>query len=366
MRTVPEPEDRPEQSRFPSIKQVADRAGVSPSTASRVLRRQGYASSRAQQRVERAARELGYEPDLVAQALKSRSSHMVGLVVQDITNPFYGSVAKGIGDVTRRAGLVLLLSDSQEEPEREAESLQVMAQSRVAGVIVTPTSENAELLRSIQRRGIALVQVDRTVPHVPGDTVVIDNFRGAYAGTRHLLDLGHTDIGVITGPQAITTGRMRLLGFRAAMKEKSVPVKRAYVKVSDYRRATAFKLADELLEENPAPTAVFTHNNVLTECLLEVILQRRLRVPEDIAVLGFDDPPWAQLVSPGLTVIRQPAYELGVMAADLLIRRLTRSGTDPAPPPAHVVLQPTLIVRESCGEHVDDVPARLSVARRTS
>jgi LacI family transcriptional regulator len=341
-------------SKFPSIKEVAKHAGVSPSTASRVLTRRGYTSLDARIRVERAAQELGYEPHLAAQALKSRSSRMVGLVIQDITNPFYSFVAKGIADVMGRAGFVLLLSDSREDREQEAESLRVMMRSRVGAVIVTPTLGNAEALQSIQQRGIALVQIDRTVPHVVSDTVVIDNFAGSYAAMKHLLDLGHTRIGVIAGPWQHSTGRLRLLGSRAAMQERKVPMRDNYVKASDFSRDTGYLVAGELLDENPRPTAVFAHNNVLAESLLTVIAERKLRVPEDVAVVGFDDPPWAQLVSPPLTVIRQPAYEIGATAAELLVRRFTRS--EAATTPVNILLQPSLVVRESCGAHLPGEP----------
>jgi DNA-binding LacI/PurR family transcriptional regulator len=333
---------------FPSITQVAKLAGVSPSTASRVLAQRGYRSTEARKRVERAAQELGYEPHLAAQTLKTQASRMVAVVIQDITNPFYAFVAKGIADVTRRSGFAVLLADSQEDREREEESLRIMVQSRVAGIIIAPTARSAVALRAAQQRGIAIIQIDRTVPNVLSDTVLVDNFAGAYSATKYLLDLGHTRIAVITGPRSLTTGRARLQGFEAAMKERGVVINRRYVKVSDFRRDTADSLARELLDEKPPPTAVFAHNNILAESTLAAIAERKLRVPRDVAVIGFDDPPWAQLAFPPLTVVRQPAYEMGAIAADLLIRRLAHVRGDEAP--MHVVLQPSLVVRGSqCG-----------------
>jgi DNA-binding LacI/PurR family transcriptional regulator len=338
-----------DRGQLPSIRSVASRAGVSPSTASRVLRGAGYASDGARERVLAAAKDLGYEPHLAARMLKSRSSQTIGVVIQDITNPFYAFLAKGIADTVRKHGYVLMLSDSEEDRVREAESLRAMLGARVAGVIIAPTVGNAEVLRLVQRYSIALVQVDRTIPQVNADSVLIDNFGGGYAGTEHLVQLGHSDIGVIAGPRTLTTGRERLLGFEAAMQAASVPVQPQLVKTSDFRRETGAALARELLDLPTPPSAIFAQNTILAESLLLVLNERGMRVPDDIAVVGFDDPPWAVLASPPLTVVRQPAYTIGATAADLLLRRLTHPKLDTSP--TSIVLSPTLVVRGSSGAH---------------
>ena len=335
-----------DDGQLPSIRSVATRAGVSPSTASRVLRGAGYTSDGARERVLAAARELGYEPHLAARSLKSRSSQTVGVVIQDITNPFYAFLAKGIADTVRRQGYVLMMSDSEEDRVREDASLRAMVGARVAGVIITPTVGNAEVLQLLERYSIALVQVDRTVPGVTADSVLVDNFRGAYAATEYLLELGHTEIGVIAGPRSLTTGRQRMLGFEAAMQARGIPIDPGFVKTSDFRRETGATLARELLDLPRPPTAILAHNTMLVESLLLVLSERSMRVPEEMSVIGFDDPPWAVLVSPPLTVVRQPAYTLGATAADLLLRRLEHPALDPSP--TDVVLSPTLVTRGSC------------------
>lgn len=338
--------------RFSSIKHVAERAGVSPSTASRVLRDSGYASDTARLKVLQAANELGYEPDLAARMLKSRSSAILGVEIQDITNPFYASVASGIADRSRAAGYVPLLSDSQEDPGREAENLRVMLRTRVAGLIITPTMANAALLRRFSRHRIPFVQADRLAPGVESDAVLVDNAGAAREATQHLINLGHRRIGVIAGPPALTTGRERIEGVEQAMRANGLELDRRYLKTSDYRRDSGALLAHELLDERPRPTAVFTHNNVLAERLLAVLAERRLTVPDDIAVVTFDDESWMRLVSPPLTVIRQPAHRMGAIAADLLLRRL--SGADSDPTPTRVHLDVGLIVRGSCGAPTPD------------
>lgn len=340
------------QDSFPSLKQVAELAGVSPSTASRALAQNGYISPGARDRVLAAARELGYEPDLAARSLKSRSSAVLGVEIQDITNPFYASMATGIADISRAGGYVPLLFDSQEDPRREQESLRAMLRARVAGLVIVPTNANADLLRRFGAHGIPLVQVDRLVPGLAADSVLVDNVLGAYQATSHLLGLGHRRIGVIAGPQALTTGRDRVAGFRLAMRQHGVAVDERYVKHSDYRRDTGAVLARELVDEKPRPTAIFTHNNVLVERLLAVLGERRLRVPDDVAVITFDDPGWARLVTPPLTVIRQPTRTMGSMAAELLLRRLR--GIEDEGVPTRVELKPSLVVRGSCGDMPQD------------
>jgi DNA-binding LacI/PurR family transcriptional regulator len=332
---------------FPTLKQVAERAGVSTSTASRAISSTGYTSGEARDRVLQAARELGYEPDLAARTLKFRSSSILGVEIQDITNPFYAALATGINDVARAAGYVPLVIDSQEDPRREAENLRVMLQTRVAGLIIVPTLSNVGLLRRFQRHGIPLVQLDRLVPQVATDSVLADDFGGALEGTRHLIGLGHTRIGVIAGPRGLTTGRQRLAGFEQAMKEHGIPIDERYIKVSDYRSETGGRLARELLDERPRPTAIFTHNNVLAENLLGALAECQVSIPDDVAVITFDDPSWARLVTPPLTVIQQPAHTMGSVAADLLLKRIRSPSTEPAL--TRVELSATLIVRGSCG-----------------
>lgn len=341
----------PDKDRFVDIKQVAQRAGVSVSTASRVLGGHGYSSRDARARVEKAAAELGYEPHLVARSLKSRSSKMIGLVIQDITNPFYAFVAKGSEDVTRDAGYNLMLCDSEEDPRREQDSLRMLLQTRADGVVITPTTGNVRTLSLLQQRGIAIVQADRLVPGFRSDSILINNFGGAHQATKHLLDLGHSRIGIIAGPQSLTTGRERLRGFQSAMTDRGVTLDERYVMIGDFRRDSGYQLACKLLDQVPRPTALFPHNNVATEGALEAIFERGLAIPRDIAMIGFDDAPWAQFLSPALTVVSQPAQTIGAMAVEMLLRRLT--GPTREDGPIATVLEPTLIVRGSCGGRRD-------------
>ena len=333
-------------SGFPSIRQVAERAGVSSATASRALSERGYSSGAARARVVAAAEELGYEPHLAARSLRAQSSRVIGVQIQDVTNPFYGFLAQGIAAASRAAAYVPLLFDCQEDAAREAQNLRVMLQTRVDGVLIVPTTGNRTLLERFESHGIPVVQIDRLTPGLRTDAVIVDNDLGAYEATSHLLALGHTRIGVIAGPSTLTTGRQRLAGFERALRDHGVELDDRLVRTSDYRRDTGLALAEELLRLRPPPTAIFAHNSVLTGRVLGAIARAGLRVPDDVAVVGFDDSEWATLVSPALTVVSQPATTIGSVATDMLFERLG-SGADR--PVRTVELEPTLLVRGSCG-----------------
>jgi DNA-binding LacI/PurR family transcriptional regulator len=333
-------------ARFAGIRQVAERSGVSPSTVSRVLSGRGYASNAAREAVWRAANDLGYEPHMAARALKSQSSHAIGVAIQDIVNPFFAAMARGISDASQDSGETPMLFDSQENADREAANLHVMLRNRVTGLIVAPTMNNVELLIRFQKHGIPIVQVDREVPGLTADSVLLDNFDASYEATAHLIRLGHTRIAVIAGPRTGTTGRQRLLGYESAMRDVGLEIRPEYEKISDYRAETGEALARALLEEDPTPTAVVAHNSVLAERLLYVVRERGVRIPDDLAVVSFDDAGWAALVSPPLTVVRQRAYDMGLIATETLLRRMREPNQTPV---TRIELKGTLVVRGSCG-----------------
>jgi DNA-binding LacI/PurR family transcriptional regulator len=337
----------PDYVAFVSLKQVAERAGVSPSTASRALSGRGYAKAEVRARVEGAAQELGYEPHLAARSLRLRAAQMIGLVIQDITNPFYAFIAKGIEDVLRAADYRLVLFDSEEDQRREGDNLRILAQTRPDGVIITPTYGSGTAMHLLQQRGMPIVQVDRVVPGVRSDAILINNFSGAYLATEHLIMLKHRAIGAICGPQTLTTGRERYRGFVTALRDHGIPFQRELAPVGDFRRDNGYELACKLLDGTPRPSAIIAMNNVVTEGVLQALTERNLGIPGQVAIIGFDDMPWARFVSPPLTVVSQPAYTMGAMAAETLIRRL--KGTTVETDPSTIVLEPTLIVRGSCG-----------------
>ena len=331
----------------PTVKQVAERAGVSTATVSRVLSGAPYVSDGLNHRVREAARELNYQLNRIARNLRTRTSRAVGVVIPDIENPFFGRVVCGIEDVLQAAGYSLLLSHSNENPNREQINLRTFLAEGVAGIIFTSSSTETSEYEHLLKTGMPLVAVSRILPGIKVDMVTVTNSEGAHAAVSHLIALGHKRIGMINGPAWISTSRQRLLGYEQAFAAAGLPVPRDLVQHVDWRQTGGYHAMQTLLQMAP-PTAVFVGSNLLTLGALQGIHERGLSIPGDIAVVGFDDLPWATSLQPPLSVVAQPAFEVGVTAARLLLDRLH----DPARPPRHITLETRLIVRASCGVEI--------------
>ncbi len=326
------------------MKDVARQAGVSTATVSRVLNGRTNVKPEVRAKVVEAIEALKYRPSRVARRLRTKSTHVIGLIISDIQNLFFTSVTRGIEDVASRNGYSLILCNTDEDLDRERVCLEVMHDENVAGIILASASETGhdpELLG-----GIPVVALDRLIKDVPLDAVLVDNVGGAKKAVSHLLSLGHRRIGLITGQQELTTGRERREGYEQAMAEFSVAIDPALTRLADFRRVDdSRRQALDLLTLPDRPTALFTANTLITLGTLTAIQELGLRVPDDIALAAFDDIPWATLLNPPLTAVPQPTYELGKTAAEMLLARIA----DPGRPPTHIRLELQLVVRESCG-----------------
>lgn len=329
-----------------TIKDVAATAGVSVSTASRALHGHGYASLETRQRVRNAARQLVYKPHGAARSLKLRRTNTIGLMIADIANPFYSYLADGVLDCAKRLGYHVIVCATDEDPNIEREYLEVLMQERVDGIIAEPTNYNLNSWREAMELGAKLVLVDREVSGISeADVVLVDNVKGAYDAVCYLVHLGHRRIGIISGPTSTTTGHGRLQGYFKAVQEASLPLDHSLVQVTAFKRESGFQAAHILLSLGDRPTAIFAANNVLGEAAMFAIRERGLKMPDDISFILFDDVPWASLTSPRVSVVAQPAYNLGIIGMERLARRL-KEGDKTAP--QKIVLQPELRMRESC------------------
>ena len=329
----------PAPGRPVTLRDVARAAGTSPSTASRALSGRGYVSADVRERLVAAAEQLGYVANASARTLKQQRSRTVGVVYPLVENPFYATLAAGIEQTLRAADHQMVLISDNGDSLQELAGARTFLAMRAAGVIVTAvSSEAAELLVS---NGIPVVEVDRRLAHVPCDAVVIDNEQGARAATEHLLALGHRRIGLLVAKTDLTSDVGRLRGFREAHAAWKVRVdERLVVQIPPGAPDTDGRVA-ELIDERP--TAIFAANNELTECAWRLLRRRRLRLPQDMSLVGFDDVPWMEMVDPGITVVAQPTADLGRWAASLLLRRAVDDGR----PPHVECREPTLVVRGS-------------------
>lgn len=327
-----------------SIQDVAKRAGVSIATVSRVLNGTAPVSAEVATRVHAAIQALEYRPSRAARTLRANRSATIGLLISDIQNPFFTALVRAIEDVAQRNGHSLILCNSDEDPQKERRYIEVLCAEQIAGAIIVPTQERSRSLQLFHEQGIPVIAVDRRVNDQDTDVVLVNNTRGAYEATTHLLDNGYRRIGLISGPVGTTTGRERRDGYRLALSEAGIPLDPALERFGNFKEEAGHLLTADLLDQPEMPDALFVGNNLMTLGALEAINVRGLRIPEDIALAGFDDMPWAALSRLSLTAVRQPIYELGSTAALRLFQRLTHPGAFTR---QEFVLAPTLITRGS-------------------
>ncbi|MCS6846460.1 MAG: LacI family DNA-binding transcriptional regulator [Anaerolineae bacterium] len=326
-----------------TIKDVAQHAGVSTATVSRVLSNSGPVSAEVRERVEQAIHALGYRPSRMARSFRAQRSKFIGLIISDVENPFYTSLVRAIEDVAYAHDYSLLLCNSDEDPDKERAYIQFMADERVAGVIGSPASEAETSFAALFDAGIPVVSVDRRSMRTPVDTVLLDNVTAARDLTQHLIAHGHRRIGAIVPNISITSGRERLAGFLQAMEEAGLAPDPDLIREGKGIEAFGTQAAHTLLDLPDRPTAIFTGNNLITLGALKAIQERRLRIPDDIAVAGHDEMPWMSLLAPGITVAAQPIHEMGRLAMQMLLERIAGDRQ----PLREVKLAPRLIIRGS-------------------
>ena len=339
---------------MPTIQDVARRAGVSVATVSRVLNGTVRVNPELAQRVRDAIQALQYRPSHAARSLRARRAVIIGLLISDLQNPFFTELVRGVEDVAQRNGYSLILCNSDEDAQKERQYIEVLCAEHVAGAIVVPTRERQGAMRRFGDHQIPVVAVDRRVRAPDIDAVLVDNVRGAREAVAHLIANGCRRIGLITGPLTTTTARERREGYRQALREAGIPHDPALERDGSFKEASGRLLAGELLESNAPIDALFMANNLLTLGALEELHARHLRVPDDIAVVCFDEMPWASLSSVSLTTVTQPVYELGSTAALRLFQRLHNPG---ALTRQEIVLAPTLHIRGSSRPRARALPA---------
>lgn len=326
------------------MKDVAELARVSVSTVSHVLNGTRKVSEETRVDVLAAVEELSYRPNLLAKGLKTRRTYTMGLLISDIQNPFFTSVVRGVEDVALSRGYHLFLCNTDEDPVRENEYITELTKKRVDGLMVAPSARRGDHVGRLRDEGVPFVFVDRDVEGVEADVVSVDNRTGMRLIAEHLVALGHRRIAMISGPLDKASGYERHLGLRDALAGLGVGLDDSLVRFGDFRTAGGREGARELLSLPSPPTALVTANNQMTLGALLTVNEMGLRVPDDVSVVGFDDPEWAPLTGPPLTALAQPIYEMGVMAAEMLLDRI-EAGQDEES--RKVLLEPWLVVRKS-------------------
>ncbi len=329
-----------------SIREVAKRAGVSLGTVSNVLNRPEIVAEETRERVKLAIEEIGFVRNGTARQLRAGRSQHIGLVVLDVANPFFTEVARGVEDLANQAGYVVILCNSDDSVEKENHYLQVLEEQRAQGILITPVQSDASYLQRFRQRGIAVVLLDRPSRIKDLCSVAVDDVRGGEIAVTHLLEQGHERIAFVHGPLSIRQCADRKRGVLRAMKCAGFDPERSVVDITTGTQTAreGEKVVEQLLNARIKPTAVFCANDLLALGLMRGLIKRGLSIPRDMAMVGYDDVEFASVLATPLTSIRQPKYELGRAAAELL---LDEANNPTSHQHQHIVYQPELIVRES-------------------
>jgi LacI family transcriptional regulator, galactose operon repressor len=328
-----------------TMKDVAKLAGVSIATVSSTLSGRSFVSAELKQRVETAIRELGYAPNAVASGLKRGTSSLIGLIVPDITNPFFTELVHCIQRRAAEAGFIVLLGVSDDQQAREMEWIRLMRSHQVAGTLVIPCGSEEDCLNlSRLAAGMPIVAADNAPPGMAADTVVLDNRKAAELATSHLLSLGHKAIATISGPPHRFVSQERFVGFKMALEANGLSVNPRHMRRGDFHVGAAREAGLALLRSAPRPTAIFVANNQMLIGVMQAMAEVGLSVPHDVSIVSIDDFPWAAAFMPALTTVRQPIDAMAEAAIERLKLRIGGLLEDPC----RMVLAPELVVRQSC------------------
>ena len=330
-----------------NIKDVARKAGVSTATVSRVLGDFHGVRDKTKKKVLKAVADLNYEINAVARHLRQKKTKTIGIIVENVLSKFCSVIAKSVEDTNNKFGYNTILCNADENPEKELNYLKILKSNRVDGIILTPTGKNSKYVQHLINSGTKVVLLDRLIEGVDCDAILVDNANGAYKAVKHLIDQGYRKIGIVSGILDRTTGAERLKGYLQAIEEAGIAKEDSLIKIGNFKKESGRKLTKELLEQSNKPKAIFTTNIDMSMGALLAIKEKGLTIPEDIGIVCFDDSDWALILEPSITVIRQPVYQLGSTAAELLIKKIEDEEKNLDHQPTVVTLNTELIIRNS-------------------
>lgn len=318
---------------------------MSIATVSRVINNDPKVSKETVLKVQASIKALDYKPNRVAQRLRSSNSKtkLLGLIIPDIQNPFFVDVVRGVEDYAYRNNFAVMIGNFGQDEKKEKLYLDIFQSENIDGLIVAPIHGKDKGIENLVKNGIPVVCIDRGLTDIEVDIVKVDNELGAFNAVDHLLSLGHRRIAFISGNFKIPTYTGRLEGYKKALLKYGIPFdeKLVFAKNADYK--SGFDMANLILELEDRPTAVFSGNNLLTLGALEAIHGKNIKIPEEISIIGFDDMPWSISLNPPLTAVRQPGFDMGRKAAEMLYERIAH----PSKKNEGVILDTELMIRKS-------------------
>ncbi|MET7904141.1 LacI family DNA-binding transcriptional regulator [Streptomyces sp. NPDC005355] len=332
---------------MPAIKDVAQRAGVSVATVSRVLNDHPAVRADTRERVLAAVADLGYRPNAVARSLRTAQTRALGLVISDVLNPFFTELARSVEDAARDRGYSVVIGNADERPDLQDHHVRTLMDRRIDGLLVSPTDGGSPMMPAAARAGTPLVFVDRWIEGEGLDEVPVVRTDGRDAVrdlVAHLYALGHRRLAFIAGPAATTTGRERVDAFRSTLREFGLALPADHIGQGDFQADSGRRVTARFLDLPHPPEAIFAADNLMALGAMDEIRARGLRVPGDVALAAFDDIPWFVHTDPPITAIAQPTGELGHAAVRALVDLVEGR------PAESVTLSARLVIRRSCGE----------------
>ncbi|MFA5330101.1 MAG: LacI family DNA-binding transcriptional regulator [Prolixibacteraceae bacterium] len=329
----------------PTIHDIARELKISASTVSRALNDNPRISLKTKEKIKAVAASLGYRPNTLASNLRNKKSNTIGIVVPLINRHFFSSVISGVEDVAFKAGYNVVISQSNDLAAKEINIVHSMFANRVDGLIISISMENESFdhLKLFQKKNIPLVFFDRAVPEIETDKIIVDDFAGGFRVTQHLIDQGYKQIAHLAGPQNLMTYLQRKNGYIDALKKNNIPFDESLVLVNTLTSDDGIAAVEHLMSLPNPPDAIFCGNDTTALSAMIYLRDKGIRIPQDVGIVGFSNEPFSKVVSPSISTIAQPGFEMGQKAAELIISKIENKDKS-----FHTIVLPTeLIVRES-------------------
>lgn len=327
-----------------TIIDVANKAKVSTATVSRVLNDSKSVKEDTRLKVLKAIDELDYTPNAIARTLSKNESELIGVVIPDINNPFFGEVIKGVTNVTEKNNLNIILANTQENLDIEKKYLNILKNHMLKGLIITPTSDTNDInnihLNFLENLGVKIVLVDRGVKYSNFSSVLINNYNGGYKATKLLIDNGHKNIAIISGNEKSIPGRERLQGYIDALSDNGINIKNENIYIGNFTKEGGYECTNQILRQKDRPTAIFVTNNMMTLGSLKSIIEHNLKISEDICIIGFDKNEILDDLGLSITHVSRPMLKMGEIATEILIREISSDNSLKE----NIVLEPKIVL----------------------
>ena len=328
----------------PTIKDVANLAGVHPSTVSRVINDNSRISEKTKNKVLLIIKKLGYTPNAIARGVKTKRTQTLGMLIPDITNPFFAELARGVEDAANKNNFNVILCNTDDKLKKERTYLEILRGKRVDGLILGTAHIRDKSILELEKKKFPYILVSRNIEGLDKNCVIVDDVAGGIMVTEYLTKLGHRRIAHITGPLKTRSALNRLKGYKLALKKYEIEYRDELVGEGDFRIKGGYQVMKRFLKLAEPPTAIFAANDLLALGAIQVILKKKYHIPEDFCIIGFDDIRLASFVYPPLTTVRQPMLEMGALAVKMLLKIIEEEEFNQK----KEILEPKLIIRESC------------------